>query len=54
VIAWGKVHRNLAIHADRVLFDLSGLPLWCLGLNGDGSPKHPLYLPRDTELVRFR
>jgi hypothetical protein len=26
---------------------------FCLGKNIDGSPKHPLYLKRDTELIPF-
>lgn len=27
--------------------------IYCLGTNGDGSPKHPLYLPKSTELQPF-
>lgn len=28
-------------------------PLWCLGTNKDGSPRHPLYLPKSTPLVMW-
>lgn len=33
-------------HADY----LDGLKIYCLGTNQDGSPKHPLYLKKTTEL----
>lgn len=40
--AWGIV-RMLARHK-----------LWCLGLNNDGSPEHPLYKKYDLPLIRYR
>lgn len=29
-------------------------PLLCVGTNADGSPKHPLYSPRDADLVPWK
>lgn len=47
IAAWGKhgAHRGRQIEIKRVLRG----PLYCLGTNGDGSPKHPLYLKGDTK-----
>jgi hypothetical protein len=50
VAAWGKLPHALAplaarTHAFLVTF---GKPILCLGTNGDGSPKHPLYLRSDS------
>lgn len=28
--------------------------LWCWGHNKDGSPKHPLYLPKDAKMEKWR
>ena len=45
VVAWGKIPTNpLFIERARQVADLlkeSGKQLFCLGKNGDGSPKHP-------------
>lgn len=60
VCAWGKGgtvdKKLLAYHADRVarVAKLVGGDLYCLGVNGDGSPKHPLYMPEDTEAQLWR
>jgi hypothetical protein len=49
VAAWGK-----QASAARVTKVLSIFPsLLCFGRNADRSPKHPLYLPRATPLVRY-
>ena len=34
----------------RAVAIAKGLALQCLGTNGDGSPKHPLYLPKTAQL----
>lgn len=58
VAAWGKAPRGLATYRERVqrIRDIAadvGRELMCFGTNGDGSPKHPLYLAATTPLVPF-
>ncbi|WP_397543062.1 DUF1643 domain-containing protein [Roseovarius salis] len=55
VLAYGRVHKRYAAIVDRMLKALreTGRPLVCLGLNKDGSPKHPLYIRNDAPLVPF-
>lgn len=49
VVAWGNPGGNkLPVWLDGLDF-----PVWCLGTNKDGSPKHPCYLANDTPLVRW-
>ncbi len=54
VCAWGKqgAHRGRAAHVQSV-FAEAGSPIYCLRLNDDGSPEHPLYIPAETEPLRF-
>jgi hypothetical protein len=49
VCAWGRVHRRLRPHVDRVEVALRaiGFPLSVLTLTKEGHPGHPLYLRRD-------
>jgi len=55
VAAWGsliiKVRRG-EDRAERIQRDLS--PLHCLGTTKQGYPRHPLYLPGDTELKEYQ
>jgi hypothetical protein len=48
VAAWGS---SVAERGEQVLKMIKGLnTIHCLGRNGNGSPKHPLYLKSDTML----
>lgn len=53
VCCWGKLPPLFQGTVDRIVYDLKAYDLWCLGTNGNGSPKHPLYLPDNTSLIRF-
>ncbi len=53
IIGWGN-HRMANDRVRRVLSFLKPRPLWCLGTNKDGSPRHPLYLRQTTALVPFQ
>jgi len=55
VMAYGKLHQRYSGIVQAVIQSLAatGRPLKCLGLNKDGSAKHPLYLRKDTELMDF-
>ena len=50
ICAWGKdgnfLHRGIDV---ITTLKSAGVKLFHLGLNGDGTPKHPLYLRADTK-----
>ena len=54
VLCWGKPGSK-GDRAAQVLGWLNDLdvPLRCLGCNMDGSPKHPLYLRKDTQRIPY-
>lgn len=48
VFGWGNA-ADFPQWPDRMFFDA-----FCFGINKNGSPKHPLYLPHQTELIPFK
>lgn len=54
VAAWGKdgSHLYRAVKVKRLMAE-NGITLHCLRTNGDGSPEHPLYLPKDLKPVEL-
>jgi hypothetical protein len=52
VAAWGA--HQLPSQAEEISIALRSYTLFCLGECRDGSPRHPLFLPKTTELVRWR
>lgn len=55
IAAWGCIHPKLRHHAEYVhqFLKQDGIDLWCVGFAKDGSPRHPLYVRKDSPLVRF-
>ncbi|MGR3313761.1 DUF1643 domain-containing protein [Roseovarius indicus] len=55
VMAYGKLHKRYAGLVAEMIAEIAttGRPMKCLGLNMDGSAKHPLYLRKDTPLQDF-
>lgn len=64
ITAWGRMRRYHDVEGKRPPVDVrerakavfevlakDGKSPWCLGTNRDGSPRHPLYLKGDVELV---
>lgn len=55
VMAYGKLHKRFDPLVREIVGAMAGTgkPLKCLGLNKDGSAKHPLYLRKDTALMDY-
>jgi hypothetical protein len=55
IAAWGK-HGTLRGRSAQVTRTLTaaGIPTWCLGTTKNGQPVHPLYQPRDADLVPYQ
>lgn len=56
IAAWGfsGTYMNACEIAKKLFIDL-GVPLYCLGITTAKSPqpKHPLYLPANTQIIRY-
>lgn len=55
IVAWGK--NGIINRRDRDVLRMlrrEDHQVFCLGCNGDGTPKHPLYLAKHVEPVAFR
>jgi len=55
IAGWGKLpkkleHESLAV---KTLLLENNIPLYVLGLNKNGSPKHPLYLKKDLKPFKW-
>lgn len=51
ICAWGN---NCSLVRQRKLLEmLNGIKLHCLGVNGNGTPQHPLYIPYTRALREF-
>ena len=54
IVGWGSKGRHL--NRDREVLDLihrAHGKVYCLRLNKDGAPAHPLYLPRDSKPIPY-
>lgn len=51
IAAWGKNGNYFIGRCEAIAREIPDL--YCLGRNGDGSPRHPLMLPYSTPLERF-
>lgn len=55
ILCHGKLIKPLQPYGEKVVQAIvaDGHKIWCFGRNGDGSPKHPLYLKSSAELIPF-
>lgn len=53
VCAWGTVADPDAVRIALKIFDEQMATLMCFGVTKSGHPRHPLYLPLNTQLVMW-
>ena len=56
ILAWGNNGRfeGRAGLVSELLTKHARQKLWCLGTTKPGQPRHPLYVPKQTTLIRWR
>lgn len=56
VLAFGTLKGEMRAAAAELVAGLfaAGIQTWCLGRTGDGSPRHPLYLPKTATLEEWK
>ncbi len=54
VCAWGNTHLNTFILFQRMGISFKEKNLYCLGINKNKTPKHPLYLRSNSKLQRYK
>lgn len=56
IVGWGKVRPAVRARAQHVwsLGSARRWPMHCLGVNDDGSPRHPLYVPYEVKPLALR
>jgi hypothetical protein len=56
ILAFGSLHKKLSHYGADVVraLEAENIDAYCLGLTANGSPKHPLYLRKDSERLRYR
>ncbi|HAV5345637.1 TPA: DUF1643 domain-containing protein [Acinetobacter baumannii] len=53
VCAWGKNAKKDRVRKVIEALTAIGIEPKCLGLNKDNSPKHPLYLAKDSKIIKW-
>lgn len=51
IVAWGAAAPTEWQKIVAAILTRQNAKLWCLGVNANGSPKHPLYLKNNTTLI---
>lgn len=51
ITAWGVAHVVKKLNPEKVLKSIDRLETYSLGYCKDGTPRHPLYLKKDSQLI---
>ena len=53
ICAWGNNAKPDRVEAFVKIAHEANAELWCLGINKNGNPKHPLYIKAEQELIKW-